>query len=227
MVWPAVIGALGAIGSSALGSSGAHKANRTSLAIWREQRDFMDQMSRTEIQRRVADMTAAGINPMLSVMGMGGASSPNVSPPSIQNEGAPAGAGVAQAAQIAASAAQIKLAEAQARKTSAEASVIESEVPWSAQNAQQRSELLFSQARTAAHGVGIAQIEQAIKSGDLEKLQPLRVALQEALVKAENLGLSEKEAIAKLYESFSQLKGAERILPMLIPIVLKAIGSGR
>lgn len=227
MVWPAVIGALGAIGSGALGQSGAHKSNRTALAIWREQREFMDQMSRTEIQRRVQDMTAAGINPMLSVMGMGGASSPNVSPPSIQNEGAAPAAAAMEIGQIAASAAQIKVAEAQARKTEAEAKIIESEIPWSAQNAQQRSELLFSQARTAAHGVGIAQIEQALKSGDLDKLQPLRVELQDALVKAEKLGLSEKQAISELYKSFSQLKGAERILPMLLPIILKSIGSGR
>lgn len=227
MVWPAIIAAAGALGSGALGASGAHSANRTSLAIWREQRDFMDTMSRTEIQRRVQDMSAAGINPMLSVMGMGGASSPNVSPPSIQNEGSPAGAGVAQAAQIAASAAQIKLAEAQARKTSAEASVIESEVPWSAGNAQQRSEMLFSQARVAAQQVGISEIEAALRKRDLEALQPLREKLQTALVQAEQLGLSEKEAIAKLYESFSQLKGAERIIPLLLPLVLKSISGPR
>lgn len=219
LVAAAGIGALGAIGGGLLGGSGSHKQNRTNIMLAREQRAWEERMSNTEIQRRVADMNAAGINPLMSVMGMGAASSPSPPMAQVVNEGAPVQRGIEQAAQIATSAAQIKLAEAQARKTSAEAGILESEIPWSASNARFRSETLFSNSLRAAHEVGIAQIEQAAKNKDFQELQPLRIELEKALVAAERLGLSEKEAISELYKQFGNAKGFERIMPIIISLI--------
>lgn len=84
---PAIIGALGQVGSSLLGgllgNSAQRAANRTNIMLNRENRDWMERMSNTEYQRAVADMQAAGLNPMLAVS-KGGASTPSNSAATVE-----------------------------------------------------------------------------------------------------------------------------------------------
>lgn len=219
---PAIIGAVGGIAGGLLGKSGQSSANAANLRIWREQRDWMTGMANSEVYRRKLDLERSGFNPMLSFMQGAGASTPSTQMPVMQNENASLAEGVANASVRAASAAQVKLIAAQtaaaaqqARKTGAEAAAIEAELPYSAQNAQMRSEQLkTSVSKTLAdlEGQRLANLSADVA---LRELQPLAIQLQQLMVLGEKLGIAEKKALNDLYESVKGMKGLERIIPII------------
>ena len=73
-----------AIVSDLIGLYGAERANSANRAMAREQMTFQKRMSDTSYQRAVADLNAAGLNPMLAY-GQGGASTPPGSSAQMQN----------------------------------------------------------------------------------------------------------------------------------------------
>jgi hypothetical protein len=201
----------GALGAGALGGLGAYfgqrETNKANAQQAQIQEGFQREMSNTAYQRAVADMKAAGLNPMLAYT-LGGATTPAGAKAEMQSALGAAATSAGQAAQVAANVknqtdqtkADVHLKNEQAGAAGAQEDLNRADMNLKLVEAANKSVQL------PGHKQFVNQVASQI---NLNNALSANNSANTAKIKAE---LPESQAIGKLYagEKGVYIKGAER-----------------
>lgn len=211
-----------------MGNKGQGDANDTNRQISRDQMAFQERMSNSEYQRSANDLRMAGMNPMLSLMKGGGASTPPGASTHVESTTKDAANSANSLIPILFNMMlqreQTAKTAAEADKTKAEATMAQNEATYSGENAFNKKRILDREAHLIGTRVDIAMRDLDVRNLEVEqlkKLQPLAVEYQRLVNKAQSLDLPEKEALAKFWDKVPEAKWMQIIKELLPALNLR------